>query len=470
VGAALSGRARQTSYRRLSLWHDTLGADDDLRPREPLPGSLSCDVAIVGAGLTGLWTAYYLRHFDPGLRVVVLEREIAGFGASGRNGGWCSALFPVSLGALAASSSRGEAVRMQRTMNATVDEVGRVLADHGVDAHWSKGGTIELARSPLQWSRALSWVDEAREYGFGEDDVRLLDAVEARTVLDATDTLGGVFVPHCATVHPARLVRGLARLVEQAGARLYEGTPVQRLEPGRAVTPRGDVRADVVVRATEGYTAGLPGAAREVAPVYSAMVATEPLPDEIWRRWGLASRTTFSDLRHMVVYGQRTADGRLAFGGRGAPYRFGSAVTPQQDVVPAVWRWLERTLHDLLPESESATITHKWAGPLGISRDWWPSVGLDRRTGRAWAGGYVGDGVAATNLAGRTLADLVLGRDTDLVTLPWVGHRSPAWEPEPARWLGLNAGLTAMGWADPEERLTRRPSMLARVFGRLMHG
>jgi glycine/D-amino acid oxidase-like deaminating enzyme len=230
------------------------------------------------------------------------------------------------------------------------------------------------------------------------------------------------------------------------------------------------VRADVVVRATEGYTASLAGARRDVAPVYSVMVATQPLPASVWERVGLANRTTFNDQRHMVIYGQRTADGRLAFGGRGAPYRYGSRVSPEQERVPGVFAWLRRTLVDLLPEVEPAAITHRWAGPLGIARDWWPSVGLHRATGLAWAGGYVGDGVAASNLAGRTLADLVLDRDTELVHLPWVGHRSPRWEPEPLRWLGLNAGLTAMGWADPEERATGRSSRIAAAFGRLMHG
>jgi glycine/D-amino acid oxidase-like deaminating enzyme len=457
-------------YRRLSLWHDTLDPDDPLRPRARLPGSLAADVAIVGGGFTGLWTAYYLRRLDPSLRVVVLEREVAGFGASGRNGGWCSSLLPVSLDALAAASSRADAIRMQRAMDTTVDDVGRVVAAEGIDAHWAKGGAIELARSRLQWDRARSLVAQARSWGFGSDDIALLDATEAAAVLDASHTLGGVLVSHCAAIHPGRLVRGLAQAAERAGARVYEHTPVEAIEPGRARTPHGDVRADVVVRATEGYTAGLPGLRRTIAPVYSAMIATEPLPDDVWERTGLSSRTTFTDLRHMVIYGQRTVDGRLAFGGRGAPYRLGSRVTPQQDVVPSVWRWLERTLHDMLPETRGVPVTHRWAGPLGISRDWWPSVGLDRRRGLAWAGGYVGDGVATSHLAGRTLADLVLGRDTDLVDLPWVGHRSPPWEPEPLRWLGLNAGLTAMGWADPEESTTHRPSVIASAFGRLMHG
>ena len=455
----------------VSLWQDTLPAEEASARRRPaLESSTQVDVAVVGAGYTGLWTAYYLLVQDPTLRVVVLERERVGFGASGRNGGWCSSLYPVSWEALAARSSRDDAVRMQRTLDATVDEVAAVVGAEGVDAQLAKGGTISLARTPRQLARAREEVAHARAWGFGESDVRLLDAAEARTVLNATDTLGAVLNSHCAALHPARLVHGLARAVEARGGRVVEGTPVTEIRPGAAVTPFGTVAAPVVVRATEGFTPSLPGHEREVAPVYSVMIATAPLPAEVWETVGLAGRTTFNDQRHMVIYGQRTADGRFAFGGRGAPYRYGSRVSAGQEDVPRVFSWLQRTLVDLVPEVADVPVTHRWAGPLGIARDWWPSVGLDRDRGIAWAGGYVGDGVAASNLAGRTIADLVLGRDSDLVTLPWVNHRSPRWEPEPLRWLGLNAGLTAMGWADPEERATGRSSLVARAFGRLMHG
>jgi len=456
------------SYRHLSLWHDTLPEPDAHRPA--LPGSRDADVIVVGAGFTGLWTAYYLLRADPSLRVVVLEREVVGFGASGRNGGWCSALFPTSWEKLAAASSRSEAVRMQRTMDATVDHVGQILHDEGIDAHWAKGGSLELARSPLQWARAQAEVQRARAWGFGSEDVALLGATEARGVLAASDVLGAVRLTHCAALHPARAVHGLAHAVERRGGTIYEHTPVTHLQPRSAVTPLGTVRADVVVRATEGYSPGLPGAKRAVVPVYSAMVATEPLGPTFWEQTGLGDRTTFTDLRHMVVYGQRTADDRIAFGGRGAPYRYGSLVSAQQDEVPRVWTWLSDTLRQMLPALGDVAVTHHWAGPLGIARDWWASVGLDPGTGLAWAGGYVGDGVGTSNLAGRTLADLVLGHDSDLVSLPWVGHLSPRWEPEPLRWLGVNAGLRAMGWADPHEARTQRPSGIARAFGRLMHG
>jgi glycine/D-amino acid oxidase-like deaminating enzyme len=198
--------------------------------------------------------------------------------------------------------------------------------------------------------------------------------------------------------------------------------------------------------------------------VYSLIIATEPLPAATWERIGLAARETFADLRHLIIYGQRTADDRLVFGGRGAPYHFGSRISAGYDRVPAVFHALQAGLRQLLPAVGDARITHRWGGPLGIARDWHASVGLDRSTGLAWAGGYVGDGVSTTNLAGRTLTELILGRhdaQNALTALPWVDHRSPNWEPEPLRWLGANAALRAMTWADSAEDRHGRPSRVA---------
>ena len=451
-----------------SLWWDTLPAGLALPLGTRLDTDESADVVIVGAGYTGLWTAYYLLTGSPGIRVAIVEAEHTGFGASGRNGGWCSALFPASLSAIARTSSRDDAVRMQRAMNDTVDEVGRVASREGWDIDWAKGGTIIAARTPLQWERAQESVRDARSWGFGEDDLALLGASEARGILDATDVLGATYTPHCAAIHPARLVRSLARTVVQLGARLYEDSPVSSLQPGIVRTPHGSVRAPYVVRATEGYTATLPGHRRDLAPVYSLMLATEPLDADEWERIGLARRTTFSDGRHLIVYGQRTADGRLAFGGRGAPYHFGSRVREEYNREPKVFRELWRTLTDMFPHLAGRAVTHTWGGPLGVPRDWFASCGLDRASGLAWSGGYVGDGVGTSNLGGRSLADLIAGRDSDLVTLPWVGHRSPPWEPEPVRWLGANVGLRVMGSADDVEQRTGKPARRARVFSRFL--
>lgn len=454
-------------YPELSYWMSTV--DEPLTPRPPLPGDALADVVVVGAGYTGLWTAYYLAVADPTLRIVVLEAEIAGYGASGRNGGWCSALFPTSLPALARRHGRDAALAMQRAMHATVREVGRVVAAEDIDCDWAYGGTVVLARTAPQLDRARAEVAESRTYGLDDGDLVLLDATEASARCAAEGVRGGTYTPHCAAVHPARLVRGLARAVERRGVTIHERTPVTAIRSGAAVTPVGTVRAPVVVRATEGYTPGLPGQRRAVAPVYSLMVATEPLPASTWARIGLAERETFSDHRHMIIYGQRTGDGRLAFGGRGAPYHFGSRVHPAYDREPQVFAALRRTLSELFPVLDpDVPVTHSWGGPLGVARDWAASVGLDRATGLGWAGGYVGDGVGTSNLAGRTLADLIRREDTDLTRLPWVNHRSPRWEPEPLRWLAMNAGLKIMQSADRSELRSSRPSRRAALFNRLL--
>lgn len=454
----------------LSLWHETCA--DDLTPRPGLESSIDCDVAVVGAGFTGLWTAYYLLRADPTLRVVVLEGETAGFGASGRNGGWASALFPASTSKLAAlsGSSIDGARRLSTAMVETIDEIGSVTAREGIDCHFHKGGTIAFARTISQLERARREVSAARADGRGEADLRLLSAEEAESHARASHVLGATYTPHCARIHPARLARGLARAVERLGGTIYEQTPVESIAPSLARTRAGQVRAGAVIRATEGFTPSLQGLRRAVVPVYSLIVATEPLPESVWDEIGLADKPTFTDHRHLIIYGQRSADGRFVFGGRGAPYHFGSAVKSEFDNEERVFAELRRTLVDLFPALDGSAFTHAWGGPLGIARDWMASVGYDVRTGVGWAGGYVGDGVSTTNLAGRTLADLVIGHDSDLTTLPWVNHRSPYWEPEPLRWLGINAGLRAMTVADHEESLTRRQSLVASTLAPLIGG
>jgi len=444
--------------------------DDDLAPRPSLAADIDVDVVIVGAGFTGLWTAYYLATSDASRRIAVVEREIAGYGASGRNGGWCSALFPQSIGTLARRHGREPAVALHHAMRGSVDEVGRVAALEGIHCDFVKGGTIVLARSALQLDRARAEVAESDEFGLG---LSLLGADEARARCGATNVVGGTYTPHCARIHPAKLVRGLAAAVVRHGVALYERSPVVRIAPGEVSTPFATVRAGTVVRATEGYTAQLPGFRREVAPVYSLMVATEPLPDSFWDAAGLGERETFSDFRNLIIYGQRTADDRLAFGGRGAPYHFGSQIRPEFDRDARVFAELRDVLADLFPAltsigGGSVRTSATWGGPLGVPRDWYASVGLDPATRVGWAGGYVGDGVSTTNLAGRTLADLIRGVSSDLTSLPWVNRRSRAWEPEPLRWLGVNAALGAMTSADRTEARTGRASKRAALINRLV--
>lgn len=454
------GRALSIT-RGVSLWLEQAPGQPARRPA--LEGDRTADVAIVGAGFTGLWTAYYLLEADPSLRVVLLEAEHAGFGASGRNGGWASALFPKSLDNLARVSDRAAALRLDSLMRASVGEIERVCAAEALDVDLQRGGTLVLARNAAQRARALAEVQHARDWGLGAEKLGWLEPDEARSRLNATAIDGATYTPDCAALHPAKLARALARLVEGKGGTILEDTTVTAIRPGAAETAHGEVRADHVIRATEGYTPALAGNATRMIPVYSMIIATEPLSASVWDQIGLANRETFSDHRHLIIYGQRTADDRLVFGGRGAPYHFGSTIRPEFDRDQQVFARLYATLLDLFPVLSGTTVTHAWGGPLGIARDWWASVGLDRRSGLGWAGGYVGDGVSTTNLAGRTLRDLILGQRTDLTDLPWVNHRSRDWEPEPVRWLLVNGGLSAVNLADAEERLTGRPSLIAKL-------
>ncbi|GAA4371124.1 NAD(P)/FAD-dependent oxidoreductase [Paeniglutamicibacter cryotolerans] len=434
--------------------------------RPALTNDRTADVVIVGAGYTGLWTAYYLLKEDPTLDVVILEREYAGFGASGRNGGWCSAIFPISLGHLAKLHNHQAAMDLQHAMNDTVDEVGRVVAEEAIDCDYSKEGFLSLARSSAQLQRAKTTIAGARDFGL-PSQWNLRTQEEARSMIGAEGTLGAAYTPHCALVHPGKLVRGLAETVERMGATIHENTAATHIAPGQVDTERGRVNAKFVVRATEGYTSELPGQERTLVPLYSLVLATEPLPETVRNELQLNHRFGFNDLRNLRIYAQMTKDGRMVFGGRGAPYHFGSAVQAGYDVNNAIHAKIHRTMIDFFPMLKDAAITHRWGGPLGVPRDWHPSVGLESSTGLAWAGPYVGDGVATSNLAARILRNLILGKMDRLNNLPIVDHRSPQWEPEPLRWLLVNMGLVAASAGDLEERITNKPSNISKLLEKI---
>jgi len=421
----------KSRYRVQSFWHDT--APDSLEPRPALTSDIDVDVAIVGAGFTGLWTAYYLKQLDPGLRVAIVEAEIAGFGASGRNGGWCLGTM-AGIDGIAEAQPEG-AIRLQRELFDTVDEVARVCSRESIECHWAKAGTITVATSEPFRRQLLDELGHWRQMEVGEDELRWLEPDECAALVRTRDNFGGLFLAPVAALHPVRLVRGLAEAVERREVALYERSPAERLEPHVVITAEGRLRADMVVRATEGYTSTISGQKPVLIPVHSMMIATEPLPQSVWDEIGFSDRVTFGDPRRMVTYGQRTVDDRLAFGCRGA-YFFGSTIHNRFSPEDPVFGEVQKVLESFFPVVRGHRITHRWGGALGIPRNWRPTVGVDRQAGFGWAGGYVGEGVGAANLAGRTLAELILERDTHSTTLPLVGKPFPRWEPEPLRYMG----------------------------------
>ncbi|WP_461001277.1 NAD(P)/FAD-dependent oxidoreductase [Streptomonospora sediminis] len=448
--------------------------DTGLPERRPaLPGGSDYDVCIVGAGYTGLWTAYYLKKARADLRVAVLERRFAGYGASGRNGGWLSAEFAGSKQRYAATHGKAGVVALQRAMMASVDEVVSAAGSEGIDADIVKGGMRLVATNPAQKARLQAEVAELHELGYWPEDLYLLDP-RGEPRLQVDGAVAAAYSPHAARVHPAKLVLGLAAAVEALGADIFEDTAVTEIRPREsaarpyAVTPHGNVRADHVIRATEGFTAGLAGQRRQWLPMNSSMIATEPLSEVMWRHIGWDRREVLGDQAHAYCYAQRTADGRIAIGGRGVPYRFGSAHDSNGATPPQTIAELWRVLAKLFPIASEVPIAHAWSGVLGVPRDWCPTVHLDAQTGLGWAGGYVGSGVTTSNLAGRTLRDLVLGERTELTQLPWVGHQVRAWEPEPLRWAGTHMVYGLYRGADRRESdRVSRTSRLAGLAGRL---
>ena len=449
----------------VSFWHAALGGMAP--PRAPLGGDARVDVAIVGAGYTGLWTALYLLRASPGLRVGLIEAERAGFGASGRNGGWLSGDFAWKPERYLTNGSAADVRRLIGELARSVPEVIARARELGIDADIRETEELRVATNPAQLGRLDAEMEGRAAWGAPEMPARRLDAAEMAGRVAVAGALGGIAVGGVARIQPAKLVRGLAAAVEAAGAPIWEGTRALALSPGRVVTDRGTVTAGVVLRATEGFPARLPGHRRDWLPLNSAQIVTDPLPPDLWAEIGWQGYELLHDAANSYFYAQRTEDGRIAFGARGVPYRFASGIDAGGAADGVTVARLIAGLHRILPQLRAVPIAHAWCGVLGVPRDWCARVGFDPRSRMGWAGGYVGIGVATSNLAGRTLADLALGRQSALAALPWVNLPVRRWEPEPLRFLALRGMYRLLDAADARERAGGTAGALARIGLRL---
>jgi len=430
-----------SAWRTISLWMDQL--DEPLLARPSLEHDLDVDVAIIGAGYTGLWTAYYLKRLAPGLDIAIVEAQTAGFGASGRNGGW---LMGNLLGEdrLLAGLSPVQRRASFDLLHSIPDEVEIVLTREGIACDYRKGGVVYCAaRYPEQEASLRRYLDDLYRQGLSESDYRWLSPEQLAQQIRIAKPYGGIYAPHVATIHPAKLVRGLARTVESMGVRIYENSVVKQWQSGSLCTAKATVRSRWIVPAVEGYATTLPPLGRYQLPVQSLIVATEPLSAATWDEIGLSRGQAFSESSRQVTYGQRTADNRLVFGARGG-YQFAGKLRHDFDLTSSEVELRRYLFGELFPQLKNVRITHAWGGNLGMSRRFKPHMLCDRASGIALSGGYGGEGVGASNLGGRTLADLILERDTELVHQPWVMPQGgldtlKAWEPEPCRWLGYNA-------------------------------
>jgi glycine/D-amino acid oxidase-like deaminating enzyme len=424
------------NYAQYSFWMETAG--ESLAPRAPLVRSEEVDIAILGAGYSGLWTAYYLNRANPDLRIAIVEKEIVGFGASGRNGGWCSSRFPVTAATLRERFGEEVARNLLQTMFEAVDEVGRVCSHEGIAADYRKGGILTVARGAHQEPSLRASYEAYRSLGL-ERAVQLLSAAQCRERVNITNVRGGLYSPESASVHPAKLARGLARVLEKQGVAIYEQTEVADVAggaPPRLITRSCDLRArQGVLLAGEAYLTRLRKFHRALLPMYSLISITEALTPRQWAEVGWQNGESLASCRLTVDYLTRTADGRVLFGSRGAPYRFASVITDDQDCHELTHSRIHQLVAEWFPALKGIEFTHNWGGPVGMPRDWMPAVRFDPGMRIGFIGGYTGQGVATSNLAGRVMAALLTEPASPVACLPIAQRHSPNWEIEPLRWL-----------------------------------
>ena len=406
-------------------------------PRRPVAGRQDVDVAILGSGFTGLWTAYHLLEAQPSLRVAVIEREEVGFGASGRNGGFAMTLLDMSLAHLRKNQGDGPAKAAHEAVAASVDEIGATIERHGIECEWVHGGLMVVATNRGQLDGVDADAQAAEELGL--EGFRRLSAEETRAEVDSPTYLGGLLEEACGVVHPAKLGRGLADVVEGMGATIFETTDVTAIEEQgpriRIATTDGDVLADQVVLATNAWASSTPWFKRTVIPLYTYIILTEPLSDEQWASVGWDRRQGIEDKRNYVHYYRRTNDGRILWGGTDGIIHSGNRIQAGYDRHATIRSHLEDTFRRTFPQLARARFTHHWGGPVGMTMTFLPAFG-SLMEGRLHYGlGYNGHGVAPTHTGGKILRDKVLGKTSEYTELCFVDGKEFAFPPEPLRWI-----------------------------------
>jgi glycine/D-amino acid oxidase-like deaminating enzyme len=436
-------------------------------PGAPLRGDLTVDVAILGGGFTGLWTAIFLRQADPALRVAVLERDYVGYGASGRNGGYAMPLVHRSLADLARTLGDTEAGDLHRAAVAAVWSLRDFVAAEGVDCDAMPNGMLVVSNGPEQDARLDDEVATASRLGI--PGLRLLDRAAVQAEIHSETFRRGLAEEACVLVNPAKLVRGLKAVATRLGAEVHEGTAVTAIESvaGGVLlrTPDGTVRADRVLLAANAYGSALDEVRRFLLPLYSYIVLTRRLTDAEWARIGWARRQGVEDRRSFLHYPRPTPDGRILWGGRDAAYH-PDGPKPEYDRDPRIFARLEETFRWTFPQLRDMIFEHRWGGPIAVTARFIPSSGWLAGERVAYGFGYNGHGVAPSHLNGQVLRDLLLGRKTGLTDLAIVRRKPIPFPPRLVRDPLIRASMRGLQQCDDQSRPAREPFLL-RVLNRL---
>jgi glycine/D-amino acid oxidase-like deaminating enzyme len=424
-------------------------------PAPALTGRVSCDLAVVGGGYTGLWTALRARERDPSCDVVLIEADVAGGAASGRNGGFCAASLTHGLGNGLARWP-GEIGTLERLGRENLDAIEATLGRYGIDAEFERTGELDVATEDWQLGELTEFARLAGEAG---QSLELLDAEAVRAEVGSPTYLGGVWDRDgVALVHPAKLAWGLRAACLAAGVRVFERTPVRSIEDeGGSLllrTPYGSAVAGKVALGTGGFPAPLRRLRHFVAPVYDYALATEPLTDAQLASVGWRSRTGVGDSGNQFHYYRLTADNRIVWGGYDAIYHFGGAVRAELERRPATFELLAGHFFTTFPQLADVRFSHTWGGVIDTCSRFCAFYGTAHGGRLAYAAGYTGLGVGATRFGADVMLDLLGGAETERTRLAMVRSKPVPFPPEPLRFGVVQ--LTRWSLARADRRQGRR--------------
>ena len=436
-----------------SLWRN----QGSITARDCVKAANSFDVAIIGGGFSGLWSAYHLKQLQPSLKIAIFEQKYVGYGASGRNGGWASAEYPTSNSRLIKEHGVQTYNNLRKSLIESIDEIGQIAKSNAWQIEYAKGGALVFATNKAQLTRISSEID---------DEHKFLTKDQASELLNVANIKGGIYTPHCAALNPFNLTQSLAKYLESNGVKIFEESKVEEISDKALLVNGHRIGCQISIRATEAFTARK-WIANQQIPIYSLMIATERLPSEILTQIRNSQRATFQEACNLITYAQITGDNRLAIGGRGSRYKLFSHLSERSETDVRMHSALEKRAVKWFPQLQSVNFEYRWGGPIALTRRWQSYLNYNPITGQAAIGGYVGDGVTLSYLVAKTLAQIIDGQK--IPDLPFVNQRIGRWEPEPIRYLAVNAGFKATVVADFEERITGRPSLIAAVVDPLIN-
>jgi glycine/D-amino acid oxidase-like deaminating enzyme len=436
-----------------SLWRN----QGSITARDCVKAANSFDVAIIGGGFSGLWSAYHLKQLQPSLKIAIFEQKYVGYGASGRNGGWASAEYPTSNSRLLKEHGVQTYKNLRKSLIESIDEIGQIAKSNAWQIEYAKGGALVFATNKAQLTRISSEID---------DEHKFLTKDQASELLNVANIKGGIYTPHCAALNPFNLTQSLAKYLESIGVKIFEESKVEEISDKSLLVNGHRIGCQISIRATEAFTARK-WIANQQIPIYSLMIATERLSSEILTQIRNSQRATFQEACNLITYAQITGDNRLAIGGRGSRYKLFSHLSERSETDVRMHSALEKRAVKWFPQLQSVNFEYRWGGPIALTRRWQSYINYNPITGQAAIGGYVGDGVTLSYLVAKTLAQIIDGQKTP--DLPFVNQRIGKWEPEPIRYLAVNAGFKATVVADFEERITGRPSLIAAVVDPLIN-